>query len=195
MKRILFTVVFLVAGTVAFAQFTGGIKAGVNLNTSNWEAADGAFSESYGGTSYHIGVYGNYALSDALSLQPELLWNSLKHDTEDDWGDDITTNYLSIPVMLVYGFSENKFNVQVGPQIGFLMSTDPSEIKDDDVLTGTDFTLNFGAGANFGKFNITARYGLGLSNIAGDALMDLADDFEIKNNNIQISVGYKLFGE
>jgi hypothetical protein len=194
MKRILFTVALLVAGTAAFAQFSGGLKAGVNFNTSKWEAGDGAIDESYGGTAFHIGVYGNFAFSDALSVQPEILYNVLKHDAEELTGDDITTNYLSVPVMLVYAFSDGKFNVQAGPQIGFLMSTDPSEYKDDDLLAGTDFTLNLGAGANFGKFNVTARYGIGLSNVTGSTITDQIDDFSIKNNNIQISVGYKLFG-
>jgi len=194
MKKILFTVFAVCIMFAASAQFKGGLKAGVNLSSSKWEAGDGAFSESYSGTSFHVGAYGNFALSDAISIQPELLYNNIVHGTKADFGDDITTTYLSIPVMFVYGFADNKFNVQAGPQLGILLSTDPSEIKDDDGVTGTDFSLNFGAGANFGKFNLTARYCLGLSNIAGSAFTDLVDDFSIKNNNFQISVGYQLFG-
>jgi hypothetical protein len=190
MKKVLFTLLVVsFAGASAFAQISGGIKAGVNFANQEWSA--GSVSIDAGGTSFHIGGYLNYALNDAMSLQPEILYNSLKFGFEDDFGDDITANYLSIPVMFMYGFADNKFNVQAGPQIGLLLSTDPSEYKDDDGYSGTDFTFNLGAGANFGKFNLTARYGIGLSDVAGDAL----DGIEVKNSNFQFSVGFKLFGE
>lgn len=198
MKKIIFTMLLLTAGTASFAQFSGGIKAGVNLAKQKWEVSGD--SEDASGTSFHIGAYGNFALGGAISIQPELLYNSLKFDTKDLLGEETTLNYISVPVMFVYGFSDNKFNVQAGPQLNLLMSTDPSEIKDDDFYKGSDFALNFGAGANFGKFNATLRYCLGLSSIASDDLVDAfaalgADDLTIKNNNFQLSVGYKLFGE
>lgn len=192
MKKTFFTLMIVVlAGSSAFAQFSGGLKAGVNL--ANQKYSLGGSSESYTGTNFHIGAYGNFSLSETISIQPELLYNSLKVDVD---GEDLTSNYLSIPVMFVYGFADNKFNIQAGPQIGFLLSTDPSEIKDADYYSGTDFTLNLGAGANFGKLNVTVRYGLGLGDVAGDLWSDIGfSDIEIKNNNLQISVGYKLFGE
>jgi hypothetical protein len=190
MKKIVFMLTALCLTTVgAYAQLTGGLKAGVNLTTQKWAAGDE--DEKYSGTGFHFGAYANFALSDAMSVQPELLYNSLKISEDDD---DITMNYLSIPVMFMYGFSENKFNIQAGPQIGFLLSTDPSEFKDEDGLTGTDFGLNIGAGANFGKLNVTARYCIGIGNVAGSAFTDDIDDFSIKNSAIQISLGYSLFG-
>jgi hypothetical protein len=192
MKKLLFTLFVVCLATGVFAQLSGGLKAGLNMAKQNWEL--GSEEADASGTSFHIGGYVNFALSDALSLQPELLYNSLKLD--GDAVDDVTLNYLSIPVMFLYGFSDNKFNIQAGPQLGLLLSSDPSEIKDEDFMTGTDFSLAFGAGANFGKFNAAIRYNLGLSNIAGDAAKDLiGDDLSIKNNNLQISLGYKLFGE
>lgn len=186
MKKLLFTVCVALLSTVAFAQLKGGLKAGVNLASAKTEV--GSESDSEGGTSFHIGAYANFALSDALSLQPELLYNSIDID-----GDKL--NYLSVPVMFQYGFSDNKFNVQAGPQLGLLLSTDPSEYKDEDFIAGTDFTLNLGAGAQFGKFGVTARYGIGLANIAGDAIKDAIDDYSLKLSNFQISVQYQLIGD
>ena len=186
MKKLLLTVCVALFSTVAFAQLKGGLKAGVNLATLKSEA--GSESDSEGGTAFHIGAYANFALSEALSLQPELLYNAFDIN-------DVKINYLSIPVMFQYGFSDNKFNVQAGPQLGLLLSTDPSEYKDEDGLTGTDFTLNLGAGANFGKFGVTARYGIGLANIAGSAFTDAIDDFSMKMNNFQISLQYQLIGD
>jgi hypothetical protein len=187
MKKTFLTFFVAVMAFSAYAQVSGGLKAGVNLASQKWEYQGVSITEN--GTSFHVGAYANFAVSDALSVQPELLFNIIK--VSDD-GEDLTLNYISVPIMLVYGFADNMFNVQAGPQIGLLLSSDPSEVKDEDGVKGTDFGLNVGAGANFGKVNLTLRYCLGLGNIAGDAF---PDDFTIKNNVFQISVGVKLFGE
>lgn len=132
-------------------------------------------------------------MSDAISIQPEVLYNSVGAKVEDQEGEgDFVMDYVSIPVMLLYNVNE-KFNIQVGPQFGFLTK---AEVKADggsadvkDFFTGTDFGLNIGAGLNFGKLNAAARYSLGLSNV-----IDSDGDYTGKNNVIQISLGYKLFG-
>ncbi len=189
MKKIVFTFLIGIVALSASAQLSGGLKAGLNLTNQKWEA--GGDSETFSGTGFHVGAYANFALSDAISIQPELLYNSLKVDAD---GDDFTLNYLSVPVMFMYGFADNKFNIQAGPQIGLLLSTDPSEFKDNDGVTGTDFSFNIGAGVNLGKLNLAARYTLGLANVAGETLTNISDDFSIKNNVFQISLGLQLFG-
>lgn len=186
MKKLLFTLFVVCLSAGAFAQLNGGLKAGINFSGS--KADNGSSSNTSSGTGFHIGAYADFALSDAITLQPELLYNSLDFD-----GDKLS--YLSIPVMFQYGFADGKFNVQAGPEIGFLMSADPSELKDDDYVTGTNFSLDLGAGANFGKLNVTARYCIGLSNIAGSTITDVVSDYSLKVSNFQLSVGYKLFGE
>jgi hypothetical protein len=102
-------------------------------------------------------------------------------------------NYISLPVMLRYNITE-QFNIQAGPQLGFLMSAKVSDgdnsVDIKEFAKGTDFGAAFGVGGDFGKFNAGARYYLGLSNIAEDAQGD--DSF--KNNGFQIFLGYRLFG-
>lgn len=75
-------------------------------------------------------------------------------------------NYVSLPVMLRYNITEN-FNLQAGPQLGFLMSAKVSDgdnsIDIKDGFKGIDFGAGFGAGVDFGKFNAGIRYYLGLS--------------------------------
>lgn len=181
MKKPVIFVLLIALTSVAFAQIKGGLKAGLNMATLKVDV-EGFGSDSENGTSFHFGAYANFGLSDAISVQPELLYNSLK---VSDSGDDFTMNYLSIPVMFQYSIAE-KFNIQAGPQIGLLMSTDPSDAKDG--MKGTDLSLNVGAGANFGKLNATLRYCLGLANTAD------VDGIEFKNNVFQISLGYQLFG-
>jgi hypothetical protein len=178
MKKVLFTVFAVCIMFAASAQFKGGLKAGANLANlgGDVEGTDMLFG-------FHVGLYGQFGLSDALTLQPEVLYYGAGAKDEDT---DLKLNYLAIPVMFKYGLGE-QFNIQAGPQLGLLLSTDPSEIK--DFLKGTDFGLNFGVGGTFGKFSADARYSLGLANINDD------DSGDIKNNVIQISLGYQLFGE
>jgi hypothetical protein len=176
MKKILFTMFAVCLVFAASAQFKGGLKAGANL--ANWGGDVTGTDMLFG---FHVGAYGQFGLSDALTLQPEVLYYGAGAKAGDV---DLKVNYLAIPVMFKYALGET-FNVQAGPQIGLLLSTDPSEMKDG--LKGTDFGLNIGIGAGFGKFSADARYSMGLSNI-NDGTGD------IKNNVIQISFGYLLFG-
>ena len=178
MKKVLLTVFAALMVFAASAQFKGGVKAGANLANlgGDVEGTDMLFG-------FHVGLYGQFGLSDALSLQPEVLYYGAGAKVGDD---DYKLSYLAIPVMFKYQLGD-MFNVQAGPQLGLLLSTDPSELKDG--LKGTDFGLNLGLGATFSKFSVDARYSLGLSNIND------ADDGDIKNNVIQISLGYQLFGE
>lgn len=178
MKKIVFTLFAVCIMFAASAQFKGGLKAGLNFANLSGDVSGNSTL-----TSFHFGVYGQKALSDALTLQPELLYYGAGTSFDSD---DVKINYLMIPIMFKYGLGD-KFNIQAGPQIGFLMSTDPSDTK--DILKGTDFGLNLGAGVSFGKLSVDARYSIGLANIAD------ADGFELKNNVIQLSVGFQLFGE
>ena len=199
MKKLLFTlIVTSLASTGLFAQgLSGGVKAGVNL--ANLTGDDVEDSDMR--IAYHVGGYVNYAFSESVSLQPELLFNSVGAKTsytDPDFGDVEETfvlNYLSVPVDLVYSFGN--FNIQAGPQFGFLLSakdkyeidgeSDDVDIKDE--MKGIDFGVNLGVGANFGKLNATARYVIGLSNVID------SDDADVKNGVIQVSLGYRLFGD
>jgi len=201
MKKILVILAVLTTPALLFAQVSGGIKGGLNVSNQKWkvEVMGQSASQKYDGVNFHVGGYLNYALSEAMSLQPELLYNSLKFDIE---GEDVTFNYISLPVFFGYGFEANKLILQAGPQIGVLVSTDPGEFKDDDFVKGIDFSFAMGAMVNLGKFNLSAHYALGISNIVDDTLNDALEDalgvpvgLSIKNNNFQISVGYRLFGE
>lgn len=201
MKKILFVTAIVCCANFANAQVSGGIKGGVNLANQKWEIEfqGESVSETFKGTSFHIGGYLNYLLSDVVSLQPELLYNSLKVDLD---GDETSLNYLSVPVMLGYAFDDNRLILQAGPQLGMLLSTDPSELKDEEAYKSIDFSFNLGAVVNFNKFNLSVRYAIGLTSLTGDDLEDELEalfgedvDLSIKNNNLQFSVGYRLFGD
>lgn len=194
MKKIFLSVsmvTLLAAG--AFAQgLSGGLKGGLNFANFSGDDASGTDMK----IAYHVGGYVNFAFSESLSLQPELLYNAVGPKMTQD-GVDVNFNasYVSLPVMLMYSFGV--VNIQAGPQVGFLTSAkmkadidgDSAELDVKDSMKGTDFGFNIGLGANFGKVNASARYCLGLSNIIDE------EDADVKNSVIQLSLGLKLFGE
>ena len=201
MKKIQLLILLLGIVHLSNAQLSGGIKAGLNLTGQKWkvEFQGESDSEKFEGTGFHVGGYLNHSITEEFSFQPELMFNVLKVDVQ---GEDITMNYISAPVMFGYGVEDNKLIFQAGPQLGLLLATDPEEMKDEDAIKDIDFSFNFGATVNFNKFNLSVRYCLGLANLTGEALQEeledaLGDDVDLKirNNNLQFSVGYKLFGE
>jgi hypothetical protein len=193
----------------ASAQFSVGVKGGLNLATLG---GDGESPDMR--ASFHVGGYLNFPLSDNLSIQPELLYNSVgaknsESDSYEEDGFEITEkvdvvfklNYVSIPLMMKYSFGA--INLQAGPQLSILAKAkskieyeivvdgdleESGSVEDDvDDIKGFDVGLNVGLGADVGKLNATVRYSLGLANINDDS------DFKTTNNVIQISVGYKIF--
>lgn len=193
--KTLTTIISIVAlSTITtFAQgVSGGIKGGLNFSSLGGDDFDGAKMK----TGYHVGGYVNIALAEALSLQPELLYNIMGAKYSESGSDlKLNLNYISIPVMFIYSFGS--FNVQAGPQVSFLSGAklrfedggNSVDIDIKDQFKNSDIGLNIGLGANFGKVNAAARYYLGFSNVADD---DSADG---KNSAIQLSIGFKLFGE
>ncbi|MDV3309878.1 MAG: PorT family protein [Cyclobacteriaceae bacterium] len=194
MKRIFLSavmMVFLAAG--AYAQgISGGLKAGLNLaNGIGKDAKDADLSMR---VAYHIGGYLNVGLNDALSFQPELLYNSVGPKMTDEVS--LHLNYLSVPLNLMYNIGN--FNVHAGPQFGFLMSAkakadvegESAEVDMKEFFKSTDLGVNIGIGAGFGKLSAAARYTMGITKI-----WDMEEDVDAKNGVIQISLGYKLFGE
>jgi hypothetical protein len=198
MKKILFILVAIFTFSFINAQEVHfGAKAGLNLATMN--SSDSEFNNLIDGsrTAFHAGAVIDISFSDKFSVQPELLYSSVgaifDYDgvarySESEFG--YVLDYLSIPVMAKYYVADG-FSLEVGPQIGFLLSAKAENDSDEEDIKeyteSTDFGLGFGAGYKMenGLF-FNARYNLGLSNIFSD--VDDGDWF--KNNVFQFSVGF-----
>lgn len=207
-KLLLFIVAMAMIGlNQTFSQeIMFGAKAGINFANIVGDDADDVSMT----TKFHFGVVAEIPLSDKFSVQPELIYSAQGGKFEETFSESGFTyneedtykfNYLNLPIMAKYYFA-NGFSLEVGPQIGFLLSAkvdyDYSEtfegetysesgeedIKDD--LKSIDFGLNFGLGYKLDNgLNFTARYNVGLTK-----LDDTDMDMDVKNSVIQISVGY-----
>lgn len=209
MKKVLLTAVAVMAFGLSNAQDVKfGAKAGLNMSNL---AGDIENAEMKIG--FQIGGFAEIKISDKFSVQPELLFSTQGAKSEYSESDvdysyteksTLKLNYLNIPIMAKY-YATEKFYVEAGPQIGFLMSAESkseysetfmgttesasttTDIKDS--LNSTDLGLGLGLGYNFTE-NIGAglRFTSGLSNIYKDA----PSDFKVNNSNIAISVAYKF---
>jgi hypothetical protein len=188
MKKISFiilAVLFSAGAAFSQAQFSVGIKGG--LNFAKFDATQ--FGESVKGkTGFHGGAFALIKLSK-IGIQPELIFSQqgskVTFDSNEGEGN---FDYINIPVMLKL-YTVAGINLQLGPQFGFLSR---AEIDGDNVKSsfkGSDLSLGIGAGWDlpFG-LTIDARYNLGLSKIEDN---DPAYD-AVKNQVIQVSLGYKI---
>jgi len=180
MKRTFLFLIFSGLSFYAAAQgFSLGLKAGVNMSN-----LDG-FEDSKNYTSFNAGVFGLIKLSK-IGIQPEVLY-SVQGTKVDDFKTELS--YVNIPVMVKL-YLAGGFNLQAGPQFGFLTSakTDGEDIK--DLVKSSDMAACVGLGwdAPFGLL-FDARYNIGLNDINNSEDVEGA----IKNKVIQISIGYKLF--
>lgn len=202
-KLFFFTLIMLVAVSVSSnAQTKFGLKAGINIAnvTGDLEGSDSRMAP-------YFGVFANFALSEKVVFQPELLY-SMKGDkdsyTENYEGVNVNVekvakfDYLDIPLMFKFK-PGGGFNLLAGPQIGLLLSAkikteasaqgiSASEEEDiKEYMKGVDFGLGFGLGYEFDfGLGIDARYNLGLSNVSDES------GVEVKNNAIQIGVSYNF---
>jgi hypothetical protein len=190
MKKLITTLAFAALFAItASAQIAIGLKGGLNLANITGEDVE----ENSMLTAFHGGVYATFNFGDRLGFQPELLLNGTgtTYDFGADGKLDFKTTYISVPMMLLFKINET-FNIQAGPQLSFLTKAEISDgttsIDFKDEVESTEWGANIGLGLNFGKFNVTGRYCIGLSNIAKES------DVDVKNSVIQLSLGYTLFG-
>ena len=205
MKKVLLTVAAVMAfGLMNAQEVKYGAKAGLNMSNFGGDAENTDMK-----IGFQIGGFAEIKISDKFAVQPELLFSTQGAKSEYSESEPgysyseestVKLNYLNIPIMAKY-YATEKFYVEAGPQIGFLMSakedfdysetfmgtTDSGSTSEDikDGLNSTDFGLGLGLGYNFTE-NVGAglRYTAGLSDIYKDS------DGKVNNSNIAISVAY-----
>ena len=181
---------FLVGALALFgamnAQVKYGAKAGLNIATLNGDV-EGAKSL----VGFHVGGFAQVPLAAKFTFQPEVVYSA--QGAKEDGGDGKNNlGYINVPLMFKYAIAE-KFNVEAGPQIGFLVSAKAKQegvsvdIKDE--LNSVDFSIGLGASYDFTQ-NLSAdvRYNAGVSNL----IKDSEGDYKATNGVFQIGLGYKF---
>ena len=207
MKKIILSTLFVLAFGFTYAQKAEfGIKGGLNSSNFSGNTEDMNFKPRVG---FNVGAFAAIKLSEKVTLQPEILYSTQGAKAENVNADvngvnytadiDFNLSYINVPVMFKY-YVADKFNLEAGPQIGFLTSAETStkvdgfnQTVDQDAkeyLESVDFGFNFGAGYDFTeKIFAGIRYNIGLSNVLKT---QSGDNSEWQNSLLSLSVGYKF---
>jgi len=191
MKKLLIVGLLSIVSSAAFAQaeVSLGLKAGVNLSKLNTDDAD---SNTKNITGFHGGAFVLFKLTK-IGIQPELLFSQQGTKVDDvSLGEqDLKMSYITIPIMLKFYLAAG-FNIQAGPQFGFLNSAELEGVGDvKDGIKSSDVSANVGLAwdAPFGLV-LDARYNIGLSDI-NDGFTTSTE--AVKSGVFQFSLGYKIF--
>lgn len=171
--------------TSAQAQFSLGIKGGLNFARFDMSDAGGSIKNK---TGFHGGAFALFKLTK-IGVQPEIIFSQQGAKLKVN-GQDVESNfsYINIPVMLKF-YLVAGLNLQVGPQFGFLSKAEVDNENVKDSFKNSDLSLGLGAGWDLPfRLSVDARYNLGLSKIDEDSPAFSA----VKNQVFQLSLGYKL---
>ncbi len=198
------TLIVFMAGAVNAEGMMFGFKGGLNLANHTGDDADLFEVGNDMKLAYGLGVWFNYSINEAFSIQPEAMFMT-KGTKFEEGGEELNFNlsYIDFNVLGKYAIPmEGSFSpfFAIGPQLGFLMKGefevdgDTEDMK--DYMKSMEFGLVFGAGFDYmmeaGCITFDARYVLGLTSIwdLSDDELEGEDQLDAKNTGIQFLVGY-----
>lgn len=188
-KYILSAAILLFIGVSARAQFSLGVKGGVNFSQIH---SDNLHNSSV--TGYQAGLFAR--VGGPLYLQPELyLSGTGGHFRSDDgnYSGNVRFTNLNVPLLVGYRFGPKNLNFRLmaGPIYTYVMNTDRN-LSDNFSAAFNDFghyrssTLGYqaGFGVDLGAISADLRY-------EGN-LTDINPDYGQRQNLWALSVGFKL---
>ncbi len=193
-KMLGFLLILTTISTLAVAQKTPFLQAGIKAGTNITKIDGKSFKEefSYG---YSLGGFAAIKVGEKWQIQPEVLFNQYNSKTDTTFNSvfqgqnlkNVTLNYLSVPLLLNY--SPTKFfTFQAGPQFGILLNKDNDLLENGkNAFNNGDFSMLGGIQLNIANFKIGGRYFVGLNEINE---IDNSDKW--KNQGFQLSVGLRI---
>jgi len=197
MKKYLLSIAILIVASIsAKAQFSLGIKGGVNFSKIN---ADNVSASTV--TGYQAGLFGR--IGGSTYLQPEIYLGSQggKFDFNYSNGANsattsgkVTFTTLNVPLLLGerFGAKNLNFRIMAGPVYSYLMSKNESFINNvsnapSDFGHYNNSTLGYqvGGGVDIGAITADLRYEGGLTRIS--------PNYGQRQNLWALSVGFKIF--
>ena len=197
MKKILFSL-GLLASVSAAAQAQGvkfGIRGGISAVSLSGD--DDKFGNKQSNYTYGLGGLGgvtaNFAFSDLISLQPELLYN-LKGTQINDSKDRLDLHYIDLPILLKVNADGPYF--EAGPQVGYLISAKLGGATKTRIETKDLQGLSLGYVAGVG-YKLTSGLSLGIRYNGGITSVGKDDNRydQQRNQAFNFVVGYEFGGK
>jgi hypothetical protein len=193
MKKYVLSAMLLIAASIsASAQFSLGVKGGVNFSKINTDNLGESTK-----TGYQAGLFARFG--GGVYLQPEVYLSSTggkfnSSSATGNYSGDVKFTNLNVPLLLGFKFGEKNLNFRVmgGPIYTSILDKKQS------------YSANFGAAyADFGNYkNSTLGYqagaGVDIGAITADLryegdLTDIDRNYGQRQNLWALSVGFKFF--
>jgi opacity protein-like surface antigen len=175
MKKILLLVLILSTSFYGFSQEGKfGVRAGLNISNLDFDGI--SLPDNTHRNGFVIGFFAEYALSNKVSITPELQFSA-----EGAKPEYLQLDYIQMPILFNFKLSPKMF-FNIGPQVGLKIN------KVDDGIRNFAYS-----GVGGLSYNVTpmifvdARYTYGISNIFDEDL-----GIKAKNSTMQFGVGYKF---
>jgi hypothetical protein len=190
-KAVTIFYLFCIVSIGAYGQgISGGVKGGFNAANQTYKGNNYTTSPNFK-IGVHIGGYVTVMLSEHLGVQPEVLFSTQGYKSGNTTAK---FNYIVIPILARCNINK-LISFHAGPQFGVLASaksdygSGTSNIKNS--YKGSDLGIAVGGTVDLPMgLNFTLRFIKGLSDID-----DTASSTKVRNFNIQLSAGYRLFGK
>lgn len=175
----------------------------LGLNLTNMTNSEGNLKPGL-----NLGVTAEYRFTDVFAIEPGLFYSMqgtkipTLRDSESGYKlkAKFKNDYLNIPVLAKI-YVKDGWNVFLGPQLGFLVSSKLNgtagdatvSIKTSDYYKKVDFSLVFGAGYQFDRgLLVSFHYNAGLCKTFKDN-SDITDSRDNSRNQVlQFNVGWRF---
>ncbi|WP_100615708.1 porin family protein [Confluentibacter citreus] len=160
--------------TPSFQGIIYGVRGGYNI--SNLDFTGIPFMENKHRNSFYFGTFADIALSNIISLVPELQFSA-----EGAKDEKLHLDYIQAPIFLKFKLNK-RIRFGIAPQVGWKVYKFNDGIKDIALsgVAGFEYKINE-------VLFIDARYTYGVTNIFHEDL-----GIEAKNTNIQIGIGHQF---
>lgn len=191
--------VAVVAAAPLSAQSKFGLVGGMTSSTISSEDDISSYVKSRSGFAFGISMGGG---SGKIAFAPELLYVNKGYavDLNSFGAGDVNLSYVEAPLLFRASFGQSKTKpfLTLGPTIAMKISCKVSaEDESEDCDTGddeesllinsTDIGVMAGAGVDFGRFSVSARYEMGMTNIVKDN-----EGNSVKNKSLMLLAGFKF---
>ncbi|WP_223035060.1 porin family protein [Hanstruepera marina] len=177
MRKTLLFLAFIIVTSMSFAQNASyGVRVGYNISNLDFEPHPTFDNMHRNG--FAIGFFGEYDLSAAIGLAPEIQFSA-----EGAKDRDLRIDYIQMPILFKYRIGD-RLSVGAGPLVSLKVHEYEDGFKNFGFsgVGGLEFMIS-------DEIFIDARYHYGFTNVLDD---DNPSGYEATNTNIQLGIGIKI---
>ncbi|TVR76409.1 MAG: PorT family protein [Chitinophagaceae bacterium] len=174
MKTIYQLLFLFIISSATIAQPHFGIKGGLNMSNLFVDEVD----DENVRIGYHAGIFIEAPVTDRISIQPELVYNTkgatVKYDNLISGEFTFALDYIDLPLLAVINLSDN-FNIKGGMYASYLLRAkainesdgifDFTEEINRDNFNDFDYGISAGLGFKLNWLHAGLRYNYGLREI------------------------------